>query len=701
MTTVTNLNPIPVVTGDDLLISHDTTTNRSGRISASVLKEYISDQIIADGDILASDISYRGSTVELQLDKAVKTVTSFSNIYSTLPSLNINEQFSLLGHTVNGIGGGEFIVVSSSGLTTNTGTVVVNGSKAAVRTAYTRLTPEMFGCRGAPHDDTAPLKAFVDAIKNGAPAESNGTYNYSILSGGVLSIIGTELNWVANGTTICCTAYPNSGSSAQINFVDIAVNKISLSGLTVNGGWELIANRTDGYCVTNNKFNYMHGLVLSASSGFIDNITVHDCEGLGFTAESSHGGLNNVQIGKINVHHNWMIGADFRSTGSYVSDIVIDSIKASSNGTRGGGWVGVNFGDNKSSSGTQSVIVSSIHSISNGGSGVGIGQYGNPALGDVSGADTIQVGSIVANGNVGHGVELYASKKIQIGSISTSYNDKKGVYLERSDTNNLFGYANCVQSIISSNNGQEGVVISGVNHIDIGGITSFNNGQSGSGFSGITLYAPNGLASTETGRVSIKSVDCYDDQSSKTQDYGLNLAFYGGATPYFHINSVNSYGNKLQDLFYSTYGNTKTLFIDNLKATNTTPTFADNSRVLLCVNGFMRQKWTTANSTPTAVLIARPTPGADCIVKVTAIGRTSAGDVLHIGEDTSAYKWTGTGFQKQATLQSLVHKTGLSDFYSSEFTTAIAGYVVGITSTTILWEITMWSSTGFDENFQI
>ena len=40
MTTIPNLNPIPAVTGDDYLITHDITTNRSGRVSAEALKDY-------------------------------------------------------------------------------------------------------------------------------------------------------------------------------------------------------------------------------------------------------------------------------------------------------------------------------------------------------------------------------------------------------------------------------------------------------------------------------------------------------------------------------------------------------------------------------------------------------------------------------------------------------------------------------------
>lgn len=41
MTTIPNLNPLPAVTGDDLLITHDITTNRSGRVSATSVRDFV------------------------------------------------------------------------------------------------------------------------------------------------------------------------------------------------------------------------------------------------------------------------------------------------------------------------------------------------------------------------------------------------------------------------------------------------------------------------------------------------------------------------------------------------------------------------------------------------------------------------------------------------------------------------------------
>lgn len=68
MTTIPNLNPIPSVTGDDYLITHDSGTNRSGRVSAETLKDFISNRMLLDGDITAANVSYETSSVEEYLD---------------------------------------------------------------------------------------------------------------------------------------------------------------------------------------------------------------------------------------------------------------------------------------------------------------------------------------------------------------------------------------------------------------------------------------------------------------------------------------------------------------------------------------------------------------------------------------------------------------------------------------------------------
>lgn len=126
MTTIPNLNPIPAVTGDDYLITHDITTNRSGRVSAEALKDYVSQSMVDGGDISSTAVPHEGSTVYTELNKAVKRVATFADLSSTVSV--IGRPVYLVGHTVAGKGGGYFNTVSSSGRTPNNGTVAVNAT---------------------------------------------------------------------------------------------------------------------------------------------------------------------------------------------------------------------------------------------------------------------------------------------------------------------------------------------------------------------------------------------------------------------------------------------------------------------------------------------------------------------------------------------------------------------------------------------
>jgi hypothetical protein len=78
MTTIPNLNPIPAVTGDDYLITHDTATNRSGRVSALDLKTYVKDAIVAATDIPSTAVSHGGGTVSSTLATKVD-LTALAN----------------------------------------------------------------------------------------------------------------------------------------------------------------------------------------------------------------------------------------------------------------------------------------------------------------------------------------------------------------------------------------------------------------------------------------------------------------------------------------------------------------------------------------------------------------------------------------------------------------------------------------------
>lgn len=201
MTTIPNLNPIPAVTGDDYLITHDTATNRSGRVSAHSLKDYVSSGIIADQDIAATDIPYNGSNVGLELDRAIKKVANFSALSTT--NANIGEQVRTNCHSIPNFGGALFNVVSSSGLTANTGSIAINGSIAFVL-AEPMLFVEFFGAdpTGTLSSSAALQAAFNHLGSNyGKVCFKGGTYKFTVKS---LAKAGQSVDF--GGATLDCTA---------------------------------------------------------------------------------------------------------------------------------------------------------------------------------------------------------------------------------------------------------------------------------------------------------------------------------------------------------------------------------------------------------------------------------------------------------------------------------------------------------------
>lgn len=562
------------------------------------------------------------------------------------------------------------------------------------------VSPEDYGSDGI--DDTQALKKFFAAIATGRPGKMQPrAYRYNRATGGVLSVDCSRFSLDAQGATIICTAYPVAGASTIIDFVNIRADQLEMRGLTVDGGWQEVGAGVQGYCETGGFFNYMHGLVLSADGGFIDAVGTKNVEGLGITTAGGQG-LSNVQIGKIEAHDCWMIGIDLRSLSADVEDVQVGSINARNNGTRGVGWVQVNLGDNKAAAGSRRIQIGSISANDGGGTGVGIGQYANPANGDTSGATDIYIGSIIAKGNAGHGVELYASINVHVGHINAIGNGRNGVYFERSDTNNLFSYVVGVDSISATLNGEDGVLLSGGSNYQVGAITAWNNGTTGAGFSGCKLYAAN-LPAQEMGHIQIGVLRCFDDRpsGSKTQDYGLSIAYFGQPFDFTTIGSADLSNNKAKDLAWLAFGNSKTVAFGELSYGSITPDHADVSRILMTERGRYVQRWRTTDATAIAPLVVKPTQGKDCITVFTATGRDAAGTVTHYAQCVDAYKWTGSGHTKMANLQTLENKTGATQAYSNDFGTAIGGYVQGLAATTMDWTVTIAFSTGLDRSFAI
>jgi len=84
-------------------------------------------------------------SIDASLATTVKTVPTYTDISAALTSATIGQQLLLLGHTLPNVGGGIFDVVSSTGLTANNGTCVINGAKAAKRKTYGTISTNDFG----------------------------------------------------------------------------------------------------------------------------------------------------------------------------------------------------------------------------------------------------------------------------------------------------------------------------------------------------------------------------------------------------------------------------------------------------------------------------------------------------------------------------------------------------------------------------
>lgn len=122
------------------------------------------------GEVISqlADINNRLNDIE----SSRKIVDTYADIAST--SLEINEPLYLKQHTSGGIGGGDFIGVSSVGLTPNGGTVSETDTVgvSAKRVNYDKLKPEMFGYDDIYSMPDATLLSYFDV--GGVASEQSG-----------------------------------------------------------------------------------------------------------------------------------------------------------------------------------------------------------------------------------------------------------------------------------------------------------------------------------------------------------------------------------------------------------------------------------------------------------------------------------------------------------------------------------------------
>ena len=234
MTTIPNLNPIPAVTGDDYLITHDITTNRSGRVSVNALKQHVSQEIISDQDITAALVPYADTNVEQALNQRVKTVNTFADLN---PTGMVVGDVVYLKEYYSGchVGGGYFIVEPYDGHGSNGGSIVTNGVLSLIRMQqyYSSLTTYMFGALGKGALETTQLQNFLNAIdgSGGGGLVEHGTYLT-----GPLVLNGTWRRIYSNATAVGLPGAQFVAATPGITILDANMETIALENLSFNSG---------------------------------------------------------------------------------------------------------------------------------------------------------------------------------------------------------------------------------------------------------------------------------------------------------------------------------------------------------------------------------------------------------------------------------------------------------------------------------
>lgn len=212
------------------------------------------------------NISSVGNVVDVSsyLSTYVATVDTYADISSALNSMSIGQQFILSGHTVSGIGGGIFDVVSSSGLTGDSGTVVINGSKAAKRALGNYVSPEMFGYTGFPADATTPFKnavAYAEArVANAVDSIGDKVDGFDVYFSGQIKLTDTIRVSKSNVSLTAvggATIYPYFSSITGYN---------TAKPVFVIGTAEAWQN--SGTIGDSTKYNKLRGINIKAVSGY-------------------------------------------------------------------------------------------------------------------------------------------------------------------------------------------------------------------------------------------------------------------------------------------------------------------------------------------------------------------------------------------------------------------------------------------------
>lgn len=165
--TVNNFNDFnsSVSFADELRRYKDPSNIRDSVDVTEAISQDKTTQDLVDSVNFADDLRKLKTPTQVKdgVDKANKSIESVESIAAlrNIDAVYDGQQFNVLGHTRNGVGGGVFYYdASDSSSNDNNGTVIINVSgKRYKRKVNTFVTPEMFGAVGDDiEDDYLPLK---------------------------------------------------------------------------------------------------------------------------------------------------------------------------------------------------------------------------------------------------------------------------------------------------------------------------------------------------------------------------------------------------------------------------------------------------------------------------------------------------------------------------------------------------------------
>lgn len=203
------------------------------------------------------------------------------------------------------------------------------------------------------------------------------------------------------------------------------------------------------------------------------------------------------------------------------SGISINGLRSKANGLRAigtaTGYAGVNIGHDDASNRSHDSVIENVHSYSNSGWGV-----------TVVGSDRVQLRGIYAGANASANVYVFSnSNACSIDGLTASGSTAGSGVLITSGTGHKIDNAE------AHTNALHGIdVETGCGAVISSTVRSYNNGQTTGGMAGVLL---NGAVGSSC------YAECFDDQGSKTQGYGIWLA--GGTSNmiggYYHDNATS------------------------------------------------------------------------------------------------------------------------------------------------------------------